>query len=111
MDKFYIITNCAKDQNLQFTNQIVSYLKEHGRECPVQQAERKKEGAYHYTDPDLIPEGTECLLVLGGDGTLLQASRDVVYREIPMLGINLGTLGFLAEVDKHSVYSALDQLL
>ena len=111
MDKFYIITNCAKDQNLQFTNQIVSYLKEHGRECPVQQAERQKEGAYHYTDPDLIPEGTECLLVLGGDGTLLQASRDVVYREIPMLGINLGTLGFLAEVDKHSVYSALDQLM
>ena len=111
MDKFYIITNCAKDQNLQFTNQIVSNLKEHGRECPVQQAERKKEGAYHYTDPDLIPEGTECLLVLGGDGTLLQASRDVVYREIPMLGINLGTLGFLAEVDKHSVYSALDQLM
>ena len=47
MDKFYIITNCAKDQNLQFTNEIVSYLKEHGRECPVQQAERKKEGAYH----------------------------------------------------------------
>ena len=111
MDKFYIITNCAKDQDLQFTNQIVSYLKEHGRECPVQQAERKKEGAYHYTDPDLIPEGTECLLVLGGDGTLLQASRDVVYREIPMLGINLGTLGFLAEVDKHSVYSALDQIM
>lgn len=111
MDKFYIITNCAKDQNLQFTNEIVSYLKEHGRECPVQQAERKKEGAYHYTDPALIPEGTECLLVLGGDGTLLQASRDVVYREIPMLGINLGTLGFLAEVDKHSVYSALDQLM
>ena len=111
MDKFYIITNCAKDQNLQFTNEIVSYLKEHGRECLVQQAERKKEGAYHYTDPDLIPEGTECLLVLGGDGTLLQASRDVVYRETPMLGINLGTLGFLAEVDKHSVYSALDQLM
>ena len=111
MDKFYIITNSAKDQNLQFTNEIVSYLKEHGKECPVQQAERKKEGAYHYTDPDLIPEGTECLLVLGGDGTLLQASRDVVHREIPMLGINLGTLGFLAEVDKHSVYSALDQLM
>ena len=111
MDKFYIITNCAKDQNLQFTNEIVSYLKEHGRECPVQQAERKKEGAYHYTDPDLIPEGTECLLVLGGDGTLLQASRDVVYREIPMLGINLGTLGFLAEVDKNSIHAALDKLI
>lgn len=58
----------------------------------------------------LIPEDTQCILVLGGDGTLLQAARDVVHREIPMLGINLGTLGFLAEVDKQSVYAALDKL-
>ena len=111
MDKFYIITNSAKDKNQEFTNEIVKYLKDHGRQCQVQLAERKKEGAYHYTNPDLIPEGTQCLLVLGGDGTLLQAARDVVHREIPMLGINLGTLGFLAEVDRLSVYQALDQIM
>ena len=111
MDKFYIITNSAKDKNQEFTNEIVKYLRDHGRQCQVQLAERKKEGAYHYTNPDLIPEGTQCLLVLGGDGTLLQAARDVVHREIPMLGINLGTLGFLAEVDRLSVYQALDQIM
>lgn len=111
MDKFYIITNSAKDKNQEFTDEIVKYLKDHGRQCQVQLAERKKEGAYHYTNPDLIPEGTQCLLVLGGDGTLLQAARDVVHREIPMLGINLGTLGFLAEVDRMSVYQALDQIM
>ena len=111
MDKFYIITNSAKDKNQEFTNEIVKYLRDHGRQCQVQLAERKKEGAYHYTTPDLIPEGTQCLLVLGGDGTLLQAARDVVHREIPMLGINLGTLGFLAEVDRLSVYQALDQIM
>ena len=60
--------------------------------------------------PALIPEDTQCILVLGGDGTLLQAARDVVHREIPMLGINLGTLGFLAEIDKTSIYTALDKL-
>ena len=111
MDKFYIITNSAKDKNQEFTNEIVKYLRDHGRQCQVQLAERKQEGAYHYTNPDLIPEGTQCLLVLGGDGTLLQAARDVVHREIPMLGINLGTLGFLAEVDRLSVYQALDQIM
>ena len=110
MDKFYIITNRDKDQNLRFTEEIVQYLKEHGKKCQVQQAERKTEGTYHYTDPDLIPEGTQCILVLGGDGTLLQAARDVVHREIPMLGVNLGTLGFLAEIDKPSIYAALDKL-
>ena len=110
MDKFYIITNRDKDQNLRFTEEIVQYLKEHGKKCQVQQAERRVEGEYHYTDPALIPEDTQCILVLGGDGTLLQAARDVVHREIPMLGINLGTLGFLAEINKTSIYTALDKL-
>ena len=110
MDKFYIITNRDKDQNLRCTEEIVQYLKEHGKKCQVQQAERRVEGEYHYTDPALIPEDTQCILVLGGDGTLLQAARDVVHREIPMLGINLGTLGFLAEIDKTSIYTALDKL-
>lgn len=81
------------------------------RNDQVQQAERKLEGANHYTNPELIPEGTQCILVLGGDGTLLQAARDVVYRKIPMLGINLGTLGFLAEVDRQSIHAALDKLI
>lgn len=111
MDRFYVITNNAKDSDLKLTGEIVSYLESHGRQCMVQRAERKQEGPFHYTDPDLIPEGTECILVLGGDGTLLQAARDVVHREIPLLGMNLGTLGFLAEVDRNSVYSSLDQLM
>ena len=111
MDKFYIITNSDKDKEFQITNEIVSYLKKNGKKCQVQQAERKLERAYHYTNPELIPEGTQCILVLGGDGTLLQAARDVVYRKIPMLGLNLGTLGFLAEVDRQSINAALDKLI
>ena len=111
MDKFYIITNSDKDKDFQITNEIVSYLKKNGKKCQVQQAERKLEGAYHNTNPELIPEGTQCILDLGGDGTLLQAARDVVYRKIPMLGINLGTLGFLAEVDRQSIHAALDKLI
>ena len=65
MDKFYIITNSDKDKNLEITKKIEDYLKAKGKECQVQLAERKQEGSYHYTNPDLIPEGTECILVLG----------------------------------------------
>lgn len=111
MDRFCIITNSDKDKELKLTGEIVSYLEAHGRQCLVQQAQRREEGPFHYTDPGLIPEGTECILVLGGDGTLLQAARDVVHREIPLLGMNLGTLGFLAEVDRNSIYTSLDQIM
>lgn len=111
MEKFYIITNSDKDVGLHMTKTIVDYFEKNGRECYIQQAERKLEGAYHYTNPELIPEETKCIIVLGGDGTLLQAARDVVHREIPLLGINLGNLGFLAEVDVHSLYPALDKLM
>lgn len=111
MDKFYIITNSDKDKGLQLTEQIAAYLRSHRRECQVRQADRKSRGPYHYTDPGKIPEGTQCIIVLGGDGTLLQAARDVVHREIPLIGINLGNLGFLAEVDRQSVYPALDKLM
>ena len=111
MNKFFVITNSDKDKNLEITGKITDYLKKHGSTCMVQQAERKMDGPYHYTDPKLIPDDTQCIIVLGGDGTLLQAARDLVYKDIPLLGINLGNLGFLAEVDRHSIYPALDKLL
>ena len=111
MNKFFIITNSDKDKDLEITGKIADYLKKHGSICTVQQAGHKMDGPYHYTDPSLVPEDTQCIIVLGGDGTLLQAARDLVYKDIPLLGINLGNLGFLAEVDRHSIYPALDKLL
>lgn len=111
MDKFYIITNKYKEKARALSASIVSYLEKRGCQCLVCQGERREEGDYHYTDPRKIPEKTQCILVLGGDGTLLQAARDVVYLGIPLLGINLGTLGYLAEVDSQMVYQALDKLI
>ena len=111
MDRFYIIPNSAKDPELTFSNMIIDYLEEHGARCHVQKITEKMEGPYHYTDPDGIPGDTQCIIVLGGDGTLLQAARDVGHLDIPLLGINLGNLGFLAEVNQTSLYSALDQLM
>lgn len=112
MDRFCIIANTQKDIRLETTYQIENYLKRRGKTCYIQKAEGKIEGKpYHYTDPDRIPDDVECIIVLGGDGTLLQAARDVVHKQIPLFGINMGTLGYLAEVDRASVYPALDHLI
>lgn len=112
MDKFTIITNNAKDQDRSVTNRIYQYLIRNNKECLILDPEEEKEDrSYYHTNPEKIPEDMECVIVLGGDGTLLQAARDVLDKDIPLFGINLGTLGYLAEVDRHSIYSALDRLM
>ncbi len=112
MDCFYIITNSVKDKELLVTHKISNYLKEHGKSCVIQQSDHgHNDGSFHYTDASQIPENADCVIVLGGDGTLLQAARDVVDRQLPLFGINLGTLGYLAEIDQYSIYPALDHLM
>ena len=114
MNRFYVITNSEKDKNLETTGRIYDYLKSRGCECTVREYQGKgqpQEAHFRYTDEAWIPEGTECILVLGGDGTMIQAARDTVDRKIPLLGINLGTLGYLAEIEKSGIPDALDSLL
>lgn len=112
MEKFTIITNSVKDKNQSVTQRIADYLASHKKECVILEAEEKRENQpCHYTDVSRIPEDVQCVIVLGGDGTLLQAARDVVDREIPLFGINLGTLGYLAEIEQHNIYPALDRLM
>jgi len=60
--------------------------------------------------PDFISADMDALIVLGGDGTLLRAARLVGERGVPIVGINLGSLGFLTEVRMDERYAALEAL-
>ena len=112
MNNFYIIVNSMKDQELLVSKQISNYLKEHGKSCVVSSAGmHDAEGKYHYTDASQIPEETDVVIVLGGDGTLLEAARDVIDRQIPLFGVNMGTLGYLAQIESYKIYPSLDRLM
>ena len=54
---------------------------------------------------------SECIIVLGGDGTLLRTTRDQAIAAKPVVGINLGHLGFLTEIDIPGIIPALERLL
>ena len=111
MDSFYIITNKDKDPGFQTTRFVKEYLEKRGKKCMIRENMVDSGGSYKYTDAAGIPEDVDCVLVLGGDGTLLQASRDLTERDLPLLGINMGTLGYLAEVDRKGIEPALERLL
>ncbi len=99
MNKFYVITNKTKDQTLEITYQIKNYIESKGKECCLA-----------VEDMD-IPKGTDCILVLGGDGTLIRAARDLYSTDVPMLGINMGTLGYLTEAEVSNIEECLEQLI
>lgn len=105
MNNFLIIANKQKDINLEITEQIKHHITRMGAVCNVYDQYNRD-----VTSID-IPEGTQCILVIGGDGTILAAARMLVGNTIPLLGINLGTLGFLADVNLADLSKTLDLLL
>jgi NAD+ kinase len=64
-----------------------------------------------FVDGAELPDDLELLLVLGGDGTLLRGAALVADRKIPILGINLGNLGFLTSCAPHDATSAIERAL
>ncbi|MBR4357946.1 MAG: NAD(+)/NADH kinase [Butyrivibrio sp.] len=114
MERFCIVTNKSKDVNLEVTGHIKDYLISHGKECVVADSATglsKESNAIGREFMSQIPEDTDCCIVLGGDGTMLQAARSVAFQDIPLLGVNLGTLGYLAEVEKSGIDEAMSRLL
>lgn len=112
MNHFFVITNKPKDEKLEITNYIVDFFMKNGKKCSYQCMEDMEcELAKDNQNPLHIEEETECIIVVGGDGTLLQAARDTLYLDIPLIGINYGTLGFLAEVEKSNLDEALYALM
>ena len=105
MDNFYIITNSDKDPEQKMTNEIASYIRENGKNCYISQNDENG-----HIIPDSVPEHIECGLVLGGDGTLIRAAREMNASDVPLLGINMGTLGYLTEVEIQDYKAVLDRL-
>lgn len=108
MKNFFVITNVNKDVGLKVTQSIQSYLELKGAKCQI-----FSDNLWVCEDENMlsIPKNTECILVLGGDGTMLQAARKNLNTDIPMIGINMGTKGYLTEIEVSGLYEALDCLL
>ena len=85
-------------------NEIVQWLRDRNVEVSI---EPEMEDA----SADFVSKDMDAVIALGGDGTLLRAARIVGERGVPIVGVNLGSLGFLTEVRLDERYAALESLL
>ena len=112
MKHFYLIWNPYKAGTKEMAGIIETYLTARGCVCAVRGGETGISLAH--TLPSQVPENTECVITLGGDGTLIRAARDLCGRQIPLIGVNMGNLGYLTQVgyqEDGEVTRMLDDLI
>lgn len=104
-----IISKPAKPELAEILPKLFEWLRRHDYQIVID----RETGGYR-SGPEVVERDQMCtrpldfVVVLGGDGTLLSTSRVVSRAGIPILGVNLGSLGFLTEVPLPEMYDALE---
>ncbi len=105
-----LIINSYKEQIVQIGRQVITLLREQHVDV-IAMGEEAEALQIEAVQPEQFCSAAQMVLVIGGDGTMLRAARTVYGKEIPILGINQGYLGFLTEVEVEHLDTALKQLL
>ena len=110
MKNIVIIPNDKKDVGLKVTKELVLMLSDRAH------LYMDKKFSYlgndvNYAENDELFSNADFVIVLGGDGTILEASEQCGIRNIPIIGINLGRIGFMAEVDVCEMETACNAII
>ncbi len=121
-----LVVHTGRDEATDTARRVTKVLGDNGIGLRVLAAEAVDEGSLHLAPEDMralgieidvvdsherAAEGCELVLVLGGDGTFLRAAELARNVEIPVLGVNLGRIGFLAEAEAEAIDSVLDRVV
>jgi len=99
--RFFVLGNADRPNVREAAADLLPFLREHGEVVAFDLDQHE----------DLTKLVADFALVLGGDGAILRAARQMGRRQVPVLGVNLGKLGFLADVAPTEVRAAVSQLI
>ncbi|MBI5181431.1 MAG: NAD(+)/NADH kinase [Nitrospirae bacterium] len=111
MKKIGIIVKPRKPEPKDVLNKLISWLESHKIEAVLDVDTARivnKKSPYQKSQ---ISSQVDMIIVLGGDGTLLSVARLTINNGIPILGVNLGGLGFLTEVTLDKLYPTLEKVI
>ncbi len=111
MKRAAIISKRGKPELGRIASEVISWLSDHGYSVLADSVTCELCSGCELAEREhLIEKKPDFVIVLGGDGTLLSTARSVAQAGIPILGINLGSLGFLTEVRQDEISRALTEI-
>lgn len=109
--RFGLIVNLNRPQAVEVTCQVVEWIAENGHDYRIcQELPCLKGSAAKMVRREEIPRVCDYVISMGGDGTLLSTARLVADSGVPILGINLGSLGFLTQVTVGEIERSLEDI-
>ncbi|MGL5675437.1 MAG: NAD(+)/NADH kinase [Cellulosilyticaceae bacterium] len=112
MKKIGIIPNLLKDNELVITEQVVAWLLEKSFEVYVaEHIATSLQSPCIKVEEEELYKYCEAIIAIGGDGTILGIAQKACVYDVPIIGINLGRLGFLADVETSVMEELLEKLL
>jgi len=106
-----IISRPQREEVARTVPELLEWLHAHGYEVIVDPETAKySNGQEQVLRSQMSSRPLDLVVVLGGDGTLLSAVRDTAVTDAPLLGVNLGSLGFLTDVPLSSLFPMLEQI-
>ncbi len=103
--KIVLITNTAKDSDFSLYKKILELALYHGAEVrtPDRYREECSDARVKYMPAESLYMGADAAIVLGGDGTILKVASGAIRAGCPILGVNLGRVGYMAEIGKDEI--------
>lgn len=112
MQRIGVVTKPSKPEAEPVLRNLIAWLRERGREVVLdREAAAIVPGAGPGLPRDEVVAWADLVVVLGGDGTILSVARLIGSREVPILGVNLGGLGFLTEITLDELFPTLEAVL
>ena len=109
---FALVLHGLRDEAAVLAADIAGWLVERGHQVRVAESDAAQAGLDEWAcDPDKLTLGLDLAISVGGDGTMLRTVRMVSADNVPVLGVNLGRLGYLAQVEPGELRSALDRFI
>ncbi len=106
-----IVTNQFKDIDFEVTKEVVQFFNYHNITPVIDRDIDRLDCEYEVYEDYSVFSTIDYVVVIGGDGTLLGIAAKCAEYDIPILAINLGTLGYLANVEKDEIFVALEKFM